>query len=385
MFLDTAGWWIAGTYPPDLTISQPFLTDPAIDPAKPAPPVGNEPRRWRRAPIEMQGKLDFKKVFNAENAATYALAIFDCPTDREVVFLWGLDDQMAFVLNGRHIPEDMSGFSPFGSRLSLVRVNAGRNTILAKVVNRKGEHSLNLMISQAHSDYLRAHVRLVQRWKEAVEDYQRARARDPSSLDVDLYRNGGTALAESGRWKEAAIAWQRGYELDSGDPRVAELAAIAHLAAEDLTAFRRIAAEMAEKYARGERWNGNNAVLRTIAMAPDPLKDYAWVLRWARGGRSPARDADALGTYGALLYRARRYDVAARYLRKATDARKGKGSASDWTFLAMALDHSRQPEYRQALAKAKELNKEPAPSWNQRVELMHLLKEAEREPSQPVK
>jgi tetratricopeptide (TPR) repeat protein len=235
------------------------------------------------------------------------------------------------------------------------------------VVNRKGEHFLNLMISQAPADYLRAHVHLVRRWKEAVEDYRRARARDPSSLDVNLYRDGGTALAETGRWKEAADAWQRAHELDRRHPGVTRLAAVAHLAAEDLEAFRRIAAEM-------ETWR-NRVARQTIAMAPDPLKDYAGLLRYG-----PAGDADDVAAYGALLYRARRYDGAARYLRRAIQARKGKGSASDWAFLAMALHHSKQqPEALQALAMAKELNKQPAPTWDQRVEIEHLLKEAELE------
>ncbi len=65
------------------------------------------------------------------------------------------------------------------------------------------------------------------------------------------------------------------------------------------------------------------------------------------------------------------------------EARKAKGSVQDWVFLAMALHHAKQPGAREALAKARELNKGPAPSWTQRVELEHLLKEAEFELSVP--
>jgi hypothetical protein len=81
IFLETAGWWVAGPYPPDLDIPASFRDDKAVDPSRPAPPAGNEERRWRRAPLERQGQVDLRKVCNADDVAAYALAVFDCATD----------------------------------------------------------------------------------------------------------------------------------------------------------------------------------------------------------------------------------------------------------------------------------------------------------------
>ncbi len=206
IFLETVGWWVAGPYPPDLSVPTSFQIDKAIDPSKPAPPAGNQARRWQRAPIEMQGRLDFQKVYKADNTAAYAMAIFHCPIRHEVVMLWGYDDQATVYLNGKEIARGEHGPVPFGRWWSLVTAEAGRNTLLAKVVNATGDHSLNLVISEAPADFARTRVHF-KRWGEAIEDYKQALIRDPSTLDAALFWNGGTALAEVGRHKDALAAW----------------------------------------------------------------------------------------------------------------------------------------------------------------------------------
>jgi eukaryotic-like serine/threonine-protein kinase len=395
VFLDAAGWWVAGPYPPDLKVPVGFQIDGEIDPSKPAPPTGNEQRQWRRAQIEMQGKLDFGKIFNAEDAAAYALVIFHSPIERDVVLLWGVDDEMAFYLNGQHILEDIVGYSPFGTRLSLVRVKAGRNTILAKVVNGKGPHSLNLMISLAPADLLRAHVRLVKRWRDAVDDYQRALARDPSSLDVDLYHDGGTALGETGRWSEAAAAWRRVVELDPANAHHQERLVAAHLGAGDLAAVGRITETLIERE-RQDRPNPrlgrqvdlylHNRLCWTIALNPGGMIGSSPLVLWsARRPGAREQDPAVLLTSGAVDYRAGQFERAVTQLNNAIKARNGKDTAFDWVFLAMARHRLKQPEARQALARAKELAKDGSMEWYQRAEIEYLLQEAELELARPVK
>jgi hypothetical protein len=94
-------------------------------------------------------------------------------------------------------------------------------------------------------------------------------------------------------------------------------------------------------------------------------------------------DASAMNTYGADPYRARKYDSAVRYLKKAIEARNGKGSVNDSIFLAMALHHAKQPGAPQALETARTLAKDLQLAWDQRVELERLIQEAEFELSVP--
>ncbi len=192
IFLDTAGWWIAGTYPPDLDFPASFQGDQLIDPSKPAPPAGNEPRMWARAAIGMQGKVDLGAAYHAEDAAAYALAVVHSATAREVALLCGVDDRMAYYFNGAHILSDMDTPGPFPRGIYRLNLRAGRNTILVKAINGKGDHGFNMMISQAPADFARLNV-LAKRWDEAAESYRQAIARDPSTRDADVYRNGGTA------------------------------------------------------------------------------------------------------------------------------------------------------------------------------------------------
>ncbi|HZW30371.1 MAG TPA: tetratricopeptide repeat protein, partial [Isosphaeraceae bacterium] len=103
---------------------------------------------------------------------------------REVVLLIGTDDSAQFWVNGQR-GLHASGFArPYGW-FSLGTLRPGLNTILAKVVNQKGPHTLHLRISDAPAHLARAHVNdKVRRWDDAAKDYQRALARDPSSRDA---------------------------------------------------------------------------------------------------------------------------------------------------------------------------------------------------------
>jgi hypothetical protein len=152
IFLDTAGWWIAGPYPPDLTVPHGFQIDQAIDPSKPAPPSGTSPRRWRRAPTGRMANVELGKPGQCDDVAAYALAIFHCATERDLLFFFGIDDLAVVYMNGQPVGERRE-FSPFSWAFP-IRARAGRNTILVKVVNQKSEHSVSLVIRSLADDPL---------------------------------------------------------------------------------------------------------------------------------------------------------------------------------------------------------------------------------------
>ncbi len=377
LVLDTAGWWIAGPYPPDLEVPASFQGNNVIDPSKAAPTAGNQPQRWRRAAVGMQGLVDLRKVYEADEVAAYALTIFDCATDREIVLTCGVDDRMVYFFNGEHIQRDMSVAESYPGGIYLCQAKAGRNTILAKVLNEKQGHSFNMVISQSPADATRV-MMLLGRWNDSIASYKQALARDPSTLDPRVHWNGGIALAQAGRWKEAAEAFRGSVERKRGEPIDLEAFGAAHLAANDVAAVRRIAADLVGKHAATRDINQARFVGRIVAMVPDAFKDYTTALRLTqRFADGRQADADAFSNYGAVLYRARRYEGSLHYLDRATQHRGKKGSPFDWVFLAMARHHAKRPSAHQALATARELAKDSTLAWPQRAELEHLIKEAE--------
>jgi serine/threonine protein kinase/tetratricopeptide (TPR) repeat protein len=382
LFLDTAGWWVAGPYPPDLKTPSPLESDPAPDPSKPPPPSGGQARRWHHVDVGMQGLVDLRRVAGSDDVAAYAMAIVVATSDREIMLLWGVDDAAQTWVNGERflaIPE----WSEFRGWFSITRLRRGRNTILAKVVNGKGPHSLNLRISDAPADLARGHEWL-KRWDDVIEDYQRALARDPSSRDPVLFFRGGTALAEKGDLKRAASAFQKAVDLDPEDASKRGLLADVYFGLEDLGAVRRIGRGMVEKYMHTKDPGQAHILARAVVLIPDVLRDYTPVLRLAQRATDGRQvDAKALSTYGAVLYRAGKYDSAVRFLRRAIEAQNHRGTAFDWVFLAMALHRAKQPGDAAARNRAADLGRDASLPWPQRVEIRHLLREAELELSLP--
>jgi hypothetical protein len=92
-----------------------------------------------------------------------------------------------------------------------------------------------------------------------------------------------------------------------------------------------------------------------------------------------------LGTLGAALYRAERFDDAVRRIEEAIK-RQGKGGApQDWLFLAMAhhrLGHAPQArkwldQTIRAIEQADPKQPAPAASWSDRIEIQLLRREAQ--------
>ena len=377
LFLN-AGWWVAGPYPKDLK-SPALESDPAANPSQPPPASGGEPRYWRSVLTETLGFVDLGKPFNAENIAAYAMSMVYSATNRDVVFLIGTDDAGCVWLNGRLL-FDSPVFTAADSSAVIATLEAGRNSIVAKVANDTGPHSLNLRISDAPADFTRGYARSGKS-AQAADACRKALALEPGNSDPRFLEAGAQAFFELGRWKEAAAVQERVVALDAASWGKQMYLSYCYLAGGDLKAYRRLCEETLKRYGKDrdlvhkDRFLANNVVSQAT-LIPDAVRDYSELLEIGRklvdknepGGNN-------FNTYGSILYRARRYKPALTFLQKSIDAQKGTGNAHDWVFTAMARHKSRQPGASEALERARSLAKGVG-GWRG-VELRALLAEAE--------
>ena len=129
----------------------------------------------------------------------------------------------------------------------------------------------------------------------------------------------------------------------------------------------------------------------TCIQVPDAIEDWTPLTHWAEKTLTADPNSfDRLNALGALLYRAGRFEEAARRLREADAAfrqanRPTMTIASTWLFLALAHERLGHPdEARQWLAKAVREIDQPSPErakinqvWNRRLTLGLLRREAE--------
>jgi len=94
-----------------------------------------------------------------------------------------------------------------------------------------------------------------------------------------------------------------------------------------------------------------------------------------------AKDAPSsyLNTFGALLYRAGKYESAVNFLNRSIRNSKNDGSALDYVFLALATHRLRRGDAQNALKRARELALRASPPWHERIEVKALLAEAQAE------
>ncbi len=190
----------------------------------------------------------------------------------------------------------------------------------------------------------------------------------------------GNALAEQGRWKEPAAAFERSLAQKPGDWWTARMLMAAYLELGDLDAIRRYCKEHEEALLAG-----NDIDSFTIyTLVPDALSDYRRVVDRARSLATGKRPYIWSVVYAALLYRAGEYQRAAVNLHAAISTPPG-GGAFARAFLAMALYHLKRPNAPGQLNRAQQEAGGPYGHWLYSIETQHLVKQAERELSQTVK
>jgi len=388
LFLD-AGWWVAGPYSLGLSTPGPIETHPADFPAAPPSPSGQEPRQWRRVGTTINDLVEMTEISKGydKNVACYALGFVHSVTERDVVVLVGTDDEARLWLNGQQVLE-ASHFFPQEHFAIPAILQAGRNTILAKVVNQGGSHGLFLRISEAPQDFLLAHLARKE-WDNAARDYKRALGGEPSIRDGRFFAGGGTAFAELGRWNDATPALQRALEFAPEDFWSYYNLLHSCMAQGDSASYRRVYQQVVARF-EGKTDPGMLSNLAWLgALIPgavEPKSRYAELVRRAKKITDTKQAAASyLSTYGALLYRAGQYPSAVNFLTRSIRDPKNTASALDYAFLAMATNRLKQGDAQGALRRARELASRPVPSWEKRVELKALLAEAEADLRQPPK
>lgn len=144
----TLGWWVAGPYPEDLKKHYP--PESSLFPA--ALPAGSgesdSAPRWGRVPLNSCGSVNFGALFGrANHISAYALLRVYSPRQQPVRILLGSDDQVRLWLNGKQIHESLHERSAVPDAEDVgTTLEAGWNTVLARVVNVTGEHALYLRL-----------------------------------------------------------------------------------------------------------------------------------------------------------------------------------------------------------------------------------------------
>jgi WD40 repeat protein len=203
-----------------------------------------------------------------------------------------------------------------------------------------------------------------------------------------LRRELGTALAELGEWRAAAV------ELDSVMAR-AECSlnvyierACLHLRAGDAAGFRRVTQQALERYAKKDDFTPANNIASLAVLTTEPALSVHEILRLAEVALAKAESAvmraAALGTLGAALYRAGRVAEAIQRL----DEAEAQGNyVENWLFLAMAHHKAGHADKAKECLERASVELERArtgqrlsdgrnPTWRLRIELETLHAEA---------
>jgi tetratricopeptide (TPR) repeat protein len=225
-------------------------------------------------------------------------------------------------------------------------------------------------------------------YAEAGTDFSEAIRLDPK--DQWAYGIRGLARVNAGRWEEADADFARALQLNPADARAASRRATLRLRAGDTEAHRQLCQAMLERFAKTEDAGTANTVAWTCLVVPGAVADLGPVLGLAQKAvQLKARDAFYLGTLGAALYRAGKYEEAVQRLTEAIDLHGQGGNAEDRLFLAMAQHRLGRTDLARGglekavgwldevtAAKAKP-GKPPALSLLRQVELQLLRKEAD--------
>ncbi len=238
---------------------------------------------------------------------------------------------------------------------------------------------------------LRARAFTGVRWHSKAEaEYAAVLKQLPHDPQVRLeaHRNRGYAAIQRRRWKQAAAEFARASELKPDDLLYGLFQAVSHLAAGQTKAYRQTCAALVQRFEKTADRVIASKVLQACVLREDTFPDMARLLPLARFAAADFHRGAFV--FGAVLYRAGKYDEAVRCFAMA--AKMYRPRAWDWCFLAMAhhrLGHASQAG--RCLAKAAEwidqaqreelddlAGMRPAwGSWDEEVAYPLLLREAE--------
>jgi tetratricopeptide (TPR) repeat protein len=241
----------------------------------------------------------------------------------------------------------------------------------------------------------------LQQYERAIADFFKAIELDPKNAWA--WNNRGFAYAGLKKWDQASGDFSKAIELDPKYAWPWHGHALLRLRAGDRDGYRKDGARLLERFGKTEDPVTAMLVAWTCVLAPEAVTDPARVVQVAE--KAVAKDPNKrvyLNTLGAALYRAGRFDEAAKRLSEASAAKLDADYTPVYLWLFLAMTHHRLghgDEARRWLDKAvqaiDEAAKEPAkpeagPSgkanetqagtrltWNRRLTLQLLRREAE--------
>jgi tetratricopeptide (TPR) repeat protein/WD40 repeat protein/tRNA A-37 threonylcarbamoyl transferase component Bud32 len=214
---------------------------------------------------------------------------------------------------------------------------------------------------------------------KAIIEY--TRASELKQDHAESWQARGHAQAESGKWDRAASDFEKCLELVPANAVYRWEHALALLAAGDLKAHRIACHTFLVRFEKTSDAGIATLVAWSNTMTPGPVEDVAASLRLAQQAVVAEPGRYAVGyTFGAALYRAGKYEDAARQLLVAGKLHVDGSTAYDSFFLAMTYQRlGRGEEAKTAFNKGvqwietgKKVN-----TWTQRAELDVLRREVE--------
>jgi tetratricopeptide (TPR) repeat protein len=221
--------------------------------------------------------------------------------------------------------------------------------------------------------------------RRALAEYSKLLDRDPKAWLPWACR--GEAAAELRQWKEAEADYARAAERAPEPAALKYLQALARLGRGDGDGHRKLCAETLAR--SGQAPEAAHWAAWACVLTPGAAADWARPVGLAQKAlAADPRSCDRLQTLGAVLYRAGRYEQAAKRLAQAEAAfREAKAPRGTvvycWLFQAMAQHRLGHRDEAKALLgrAAKAIDRLPpggALPWNRRLTLQLLRKEAEQ-------
>jgi len=289
--------------------------------------------------------------------------LVDAESGRELATLEASEPKNASALS----------FSPDG-RLLVVAIDAASLQVWDLGAIRRGLESLGLQWSAATGAGPVASPTLTPK-QIVIED---------APWMAPLVR--GEELARSGRWDDAAVAFEEAFSLGARHVDAQARRVLFRHAQGDKTAYREACRQLLRMIEVSEHVpRVAHQIAWACALGPGAVSDYTRVVHLAEVAAASSPDSSRLNTLGAILYRAGRFEEAVRQLRRSVEIHGADGTPYDALFLAMShhqLGHAEEARRWLRLGAAADpiAMRNPGASgdmsWIPRLELEILRREA---------
>jgi tetratricopeptide (TPR) repeat protein len=228
----------------------------------------------------------------------------------------------------------------------------------------------------------------LENWEEVIRDYSKVTSLNPSGGGG--WERRGQAYAHLKQWDKAIADLSKAAELNPDYAYLPCLTALLHLYTGDIQGYRNKCNQMFERFGKSEKPEDVHWVSWTHVLGPDATQDFNELVQLAEQSVQSDDTKDRyLSALGAILYRAGRYTETIKEFSELTNKwEQGKelptltSPAYTWYFLSMAhqqLGHSDEAKswFDKAVERSDE-EMEGNPSWNRKLTLQLLRKEAEK-------